>query len=169
MTESDITRADDLSPDALGRALADIAGFLTPSGWDLPPQLFALVPTAVLAREQPDIVEPGDPSELSPVAEDPLPDTSSIESALATASWPPMVVGCALVQEITVLPPEEPEAAPADGRRARLLAGALRDGRTLALLQVRPDTDDTPAELRTHPDLAPDLRNALLLTLDERD
>ncbi|AZG48593.1 PPA1309 family protein [Gordonia insulae] len=194
-----------LSADALGSALRDIVEFVDASGWDQPPMLFALVPTASLAQTQPGLVDPEDDSELSPIAQDSvaLPDGEQsgveLERILATTSWPPTVAGAALVQEILVLPPEaEPDLdsaleamlrAPEDptaadaaarasaqahpgGRAARLVVGALRDGRSLGLLQLRPDAADDPRvgiELLTHPDLGTDLRLALAQTLDDPD
>lgn len=194
-----------LSPDALGSALRDVVEFVDAAGWDQPPVLFALVPTSVLAQTQPDLVDEYDTSELSPIAQEPLPtsdsgpdadqaiQTAEIEHILATTSWPDAVAGCALVQEIIVLPPEaesdlddafepllaDPDAADAaarstaiahpGSRAARLIAGALRDGRTLSLLQLRPadgDDNDGHIELLSHPDLAPNLVEALAATLD---
>ncbi len=192
-----------LSPDALGSALRDVVEFVDAGGWDQPPTLFALVPTGVLAETQPDLVDEYDSSELSPIAQEPLltsesgPNadqeiqTAELEHILATTSWPEAVAGCALVQEIIVLPPEaesdlddafepllaDPDAADAaartaaishpGSRAARLVAGALRDGRSLSLLQLRPDdaVDDDSIELLSHPDLAPNLVAALAATL----
>ncbi|GAA1480749.1 PPA1309 family protein [Gordonia sinesedis] len=119
-----------------------------------------------------------------------------LESFLATLSWPDGVAGAALVTEILVLPPNaetdldtafepllaDPDAGAAaarsvarshpDARTARLAVGALRDGPRLALMYLRPD-DSTegeatavPAELLTHPDMAPNLQEALAATFD---
>ncbi|MFW0787992.1 PPA1309 family protein [Gordonia sp. CPCC 206044] len=188
-----------VSPDALGTALREIVEFVDQDGWDRPPMLFALVPTATLAQRRPDLVDADDDSVLTPVAQEPLADgTVEVERVLATTSWPPMVAGAALIQEIVVLPPEaeadfgsaagsshggpshaEPDAAGAaarkaarahpGGRSARLAVGALRDGRSLAVLHIRPEDPDTdaPIELRTRADLATELRAALLQTFDD--
>lgn len=201
------------SPDHLGRALRDALTHVAADGWGRPPTLFALVPTAVLAEMQPGLVDPDDESPLSPVAQDPLDvgdadePYARLESFLATVSWPPAVAGAALVTEILVLPPDaegdldtafepllaDPEAAAAaardvarahpGARTARLAVGALRGGRQLSLMYLRPDvgaagTDGAstdadvdaetavPAELLTHPDLAPNLQAALAATLE---
>ncbi|WP_454195676.1 PPA1309 family protein [Nocardia sp. Marseille-Q1738] len=117
----------------------------------------------------------------------------ALDEFLATTSWPPAVEGCVLVQEIVVLPPDaestlddalapllaDHEAADAaaraaaeahPGRReARLFAAVLRDGASLCLLQLRPeeDADDFgDLDLRTYPNLAPNLVEALRHTLD---
>ena len=188
----------DTPPDALGGALRDVAQYIDAGGWNQPPALFALVPTRVLAASRPDLVDPDDDSELSPIAQDPLDavtDGDQLEEFLATLSWPPAVAGCALVQEIVVVPPEaeaeidsvfepllgDPAAADAaaaqaarahpGSRVARLISGALRGGHTLSLLQLRPDDDASdepsgPIELLTHPDLATTLLAALAASFD---
>lgn len=192
-----------LSSDALGRALRDVTEFVDAGGWDQPPMLFALVRTDVLARTDPDLVDEHDDSELSliaqeqlPLSDDPQTQAEELEHVLATTSWPASVAGCALVQEIIVLPPQaegdlddafapllaDPDAADAAAREtaqahpeqqpARLIVGALRDGPQLALLQLRKAEDfdeDGPSgrlELLSHPDLAPGLVEALAATLD---
>ncbi|MGV9711754.1 PPA1309 family protein [Gordonia sp. NPDC003424] len=166
-----------LSPDALGSALRDIVEFVDDAGWGQSPLLFALVPTATLAAQQPELVGPDDDSELSPIAQEPLTGIAGdedLERVLATTSWPPSVAGTAVVQEIVVLPPDtevadrdEARAHP-DGREARLAVGALRDGRTLALLHLRPMPGEVVdgIELRTASDLATGLRAALRHTLE---
>ncbi|SNY80489.1 hypothetical protein SAMN04244553_2059 [Nocardia amikacinitolerans] len=156
----------------LSRAVREVAEFTDAEGWGRPPQMFALVPTADLVAAEPgllDQIDQGD--ELTPIAQEPLPDditggSMALDEFLATTSWPPAVKGCVLVQEIVVLPPDaestlddalapllaDHEAADAaaraaaeahPGRReARLFAAVLRDGASLSLLQVRPQDDE---------------------------
>lgn len=121
-------------------------------------------------------------------------DRHAMEEYLATTSWPPSVEGCVLVQQIVVLPPAaeqsldeaiapllaDDEAADRAGRQAaaehperrdaRLFAGVLRDGTSLSLLQVRPTEDEEDPfgdlDLRTAPNLAPNLVEALKHTLE---
>ena len=184
-----------LTPDALGSALRDVATYVGADGWNQPPALFALVPTHVLAAANPGLIDAGDDSELSPVAQDPLRlDTddhhAELEQVLATTSWPDAVAGCALVLQVVVVPPEaeaaldsafepllgDPDAAEAAAREvarthpgsrvARLIVGALRGGTQLVLMQLKPETgDEDSQELLTHPDLAPNLVAALASTL----
>src|SRR6266702_2578446 len=172
---------------ALYRCIREVAEFADAEGWDRPPQIFALVPTADLVAAEPGLQDQlDDGAELTPIA---------LEEFLATTSWPEAVRGCVLVQEIVVLPPDaeqtlddaiEPLLADRDaadraardaaithpGRRdARLFAGVLRDGVSLSLLQIRPEDDeDDPfgndIDLRTAPNLAPNLLQALAHTLE---
>ncbi|WP_024799717.1 PPA1309 family protein [Nocardia sp. BMG51109] len=185
---------------ALFRCIREVAEYADGEGWDRPPQLFALVPTADLVAAEPSLEDQlGDGAELTPIAQEPLPDTvredpMALEEFLATTSWSPAVAGCVLVQQIVVLPPDAEQtlddaivplladrdaadraaryaAVTHPGRRdARLFAGVLRDGVSLCLLQVRPDeADEDPfgdLDLRTTPNLAPSLVEALHHTLE---
>ena len=113
---------------------------------------------------------------LTPVEQDALPD-GPLDEVLAGIGWPDEVVGCALAQEIVVLPPEA-EADLDDGadvagraaqhpqrREARLTVGVLRDGTSAALLRLRATGPDEDDDLLTGPELAPNLVAALLATL----
>lgn len=105
-----------LSPSALSVCVREVVAFVDAAGWDQPPQLFALVPTAELAAAEPGIADQLDgAAELTPVAQDALPgaesgdaggQTPALDAALAAISWPDGVAGCALVHEILILPPE---------------------------------------------------------------
>jgi hypothetical protein len=185
---------------ALYRCIREVAEFADAEGWDRPPQMFALVPTADLVAAEPGLQDQlDDGAELTPIAQEPFPDDVTGELALdeflATTSWPEAVRGCVLVQQIVVLPPDAEQSlddaiAPlladreaADraardaaithpGRRdARLFAGVLREGVSLCLLQIRPEEDEedpfgNDIDLRTAPNLAPNLVQALAHTLE---
>ena len=186
-----------LSSDALGIAVREVVEFVDANGWGQPATLFALVPTAVVAQTQPDLADALEGTELTLIEQDPLPVSvdsglTELEYVLGTTSWPSSVAGCALVQEIIVLPPEaetdldealvpllaDPDAADSAARQAaeehpesttgRLVAAVLRDGQSLSLLQLQPPAgtdDDGPIELLAHPELAPNLLAALATTL----
>lgn len=183
---------------ALYRCIRDVAEFADTEGWDQPPQLFALVPTADLVAAEPTLEDQlDDGAALTPIAQEPLPDDLSgdsmaLDEFLATTSWPPAVEGVVLVQQIVVLPPNaehtldeaiapllaDRDAADRAGRDAaqthperrdaRLYAGVLRDGVSLCLLQLRPEEDEAfpDLDLRTAPNLAPNLIEALRHTLE---
>lgn len=184
----------------LARSVHEVAEFVDAEGWGRAPQMFALVRTADLVAAEPALLDQVDATdELTPVAQDPLPDsvadgTMPLDEFLATTSWPPAVAGCVLVQEIVVLPPDaedalddaltpllaDADAADAAGRAAahahperrdaRLFAAALRNGNSLCLLQLRPEDEADEADaldLRTYPNLAPNLVEALRHTLEE--
>jgi hypothetical protein len=165
----------------LSAVAREVEDFVATAGWDQPPQLFALVPTAELVERQPDLAGQVDQAALlTPVAQDALP-SEDLADALAGIMWPDTVHGCALAQEIVVLPPEAESTLPTGDttsdsdtmrriaashpqrREARLVAAVLRDGTAACVLRLRgEDGDDDIVE---HPELAPNLTGALLATL----
>jgi len=169
---------------------AEIEAYVGQAGWDLAPALFALVPTRVLAADP--AAAPllgseaaGGPDEiaaesLTPVAQEDLPD-GPLDEVLAQIGWPAEVHGCALSQEIVLLPPSAEadltdlaSAAATDAalahpnrREARLVVAVLRDGRSASLLRLRDSAGGGDDDLLTGPDLAPNLVAALRATFDD--
>lgn len=165
----------------LSAVAREVEDFVSTAGWDQPPQLFALVPTAELVQAQPELAAQVDAGAfLTPVAQDALP-SEDLADALAGIMWPEAVHGCAVAQEIVVLPPEAEDTLPAgeetgdadvlqriaaehpQRREARLVAAVLRDGTAACVLRLR--SPDGPDEIVEHPELAPNLTDALLATL----
>jgi hypothetical protein len=160
-------------------ALAEIETHLHAAGWDRPPALFALVRAARFLADDPETGRrlgldrvPGDT--LTPIEQERLPE-GALDEVLAGIAWPAAVDGCALSQEIVLLPPSAEDGLTAeeaagraaghpDRREARLVVGALRDGTTAAVLRLRA-ADGAADDLLTGPDLAPNLAAALLATL----
>lgn len=103
------------SPVTLPQVIREVEEFAAAAGWDQPPQLFALVATAELLARQPELGDQVDATcDLTPVAQEPLPDADLAE-VLAGIVWPATVSGCAVVQEIVVLPPEAEAELGIDG------------------------------------------------------
>lgn len=165
----------------LQETLVEIERHVAGSGWDQRPQLFALARTADLMQSEPEFAAQlgldADrmPAEaLTPVEQDPLPD-GPLDESLAQVGWPREVAGCALVQEVVMLPPEVEEAMPRHAdvvdwavehpqrREARLAVAVLRDGTRACTVRMRGAEED---ELLVGPDLAPALADALAATLD---
>ena len=166
----------------------EVEEFVAAAGWDQPAQLFALVPTEELLRQEPDLAGQLDAaSPLTPIAQDELPD-GDLAEALGRLAWPEAVVGCAVAQEIIVLPPsaeaELPDGEATDVERlrqaaadhpdrteARLVAAVLRDGPAACVMRLRgyavaaDDSGEAVDEVIEHPDLAPNLLEALRATL----
>ncbi len=155
--------------------------YVAAAGWDQPPRLFALVRTARLLDQEPQLlaqVGQGDEGSLTAIEQEDLPDTSSLESLLAQLAWPREVDGVALAVERLVVPPEAERDLPQDPAQAaqalaehpdrkdvRLLVAVLRDGESACLLRQRDhDTDDKVA---SGPDIAPGLVQALSATLQD--
>ncbi|HEX6352966.1 PPA1309 family protein [Actinophytocola sp.] len=165
----------------LSAVAREVEDFVSTAGWDQPPQLFALVPTADLVEAQPDLAAQVDAGALlTPVAQEALPN-EDLADALAGIMWPEAVQGCAIAQEIVVLPPDAEDTLP-DGettgdadvlrriaaehpqrREARLVAAVLRDGTAACVLRIRGTNGED--EVVEHPELAPNLTTALLATL----
>ena len=164
----------------LTETLVEIERHVATAGWDQPPQIFALARTSDLVASEPDFasslgLEPEQlPAEaLTPVEQDPLPE-GPVDESLRSIGWPAEVLGCALVQEVVLLPPEVEAAMPRhadvvdwaadhpDRREARLAVAVLRDGTRACAVRLR-GTDEE--ELLVGDDLAPNLTEALLATL----
>ena len=162
--------------DFLDSVAAEIEAHVAHGGWDQRPALFALVRADQLAADEPDtaarlgLADGG--ATITPIEQEPLPD-GPLDDTLARIAWPASVAGCALTQEIVILPPSvgDPGALSAeqagehpDRREARLVVAVLRDGSSAAVLRLRASGDGAE-ELLTGPELAPNLVAALLATL----
>jgi hypothetical protein len=165
------------APELLAATAAEIEDHVGRSGWDRPPALFALVSAGQLATDEPHAAERlglSDPHALAPIEQEALPD-GPLDETLARIAWPDGVAGCALSQEIVLLPPSaegdidtgapaETAAAHPDRREARIVAAVLRDGSSAVVLRLRSTEVDATDDLLTGPDLAPNLVQALLDT-----
>jgi hypothetical protein len=182
-----VTSSDPSSPlvplGPLDAVTAEIESHLASAGWDQPPALFALVPTRTVAAdpEGARLLGVGADEEIpvdamTPIAQDALPD-KPLDEALGGIEWPDTVGGCAVSQEILILPPgaedelseTEPIAEAAvhpDRREARLVVSVTRDGRTSSVLRIRSQSSGEPDDIAFAGDLAPNLTLALRATLE---
>ncbi len=165
----------------LANVVVEIEAHAQSAGWDRAARVYALVPTDELLAREPalgaqlgiDVTTAA--GTLTPI-EDELGADASLEQALPRIAWPREVVGCAVVVERLVLPPDAEEALPESGsavrdfaaahpRRAevRIAAGVLRDGRQHCVLRVR----SHDGALVQGPDLVPGLIGLLQDTLDD--
>jgi hypothetical protein len=166
-------------------AAAEIEAHVAQAGWDQRPTLFALVSAAQFAADEPDTaarlgLDSAVGEALTPIEQEELPE-GELDVALAQIAWPPSVAGCALSQEIVILPPSvQDELGDLDAldsvsaaarhpqrREARLVVAVLRDGSSAAMLRLRGIDGSADDELLTGPDLAPNLVAALLATLSD--
>lgn len=161
----------------LEAATAEIEAHVAAAGWDRRPVLFALITAARLQADEPQTARrlglheaPAD--SLVPIEQDPLPD-QPLDEALGHISWPDAVAGCALAQEIVILPPSAEQdasdaqtaAAHPERREARLVVAVLRTKRNAAaVLRLRGRDGAEDSELLTGADLAPNLVDALRAT-----
>ena len=163
---------------ALETAALEVEQHVAADGWDAPPRLFALVPTAELLAAEPALsVQLGDaaPEALTPVEQEDLPAGEGLDALLAGIAWPDEVIGAALVAERLMLPPEAEAAMPEDEEDAlawlaahperqevRLAVGVLRDGSRASVVRLRAHDDDL--DVLVGPDLVPGLADALVGT-----
>lgn len=165
----------------LASAAAEIETHVGQSGWDGRPCLFALVRAAQFAADDPQTasrlgLDQAVGDALTPIEQEDLPD-GPLDDVLAQIAWPESVAGCALSQEILLLPPGADAQLPDDAtalasavehperREARLVVAVLRDGSSAAVLRLR-GVDGGDDDLLTGPDIAPNLADALLATLN---
>jgi hypothetical protein len=174
-----------MAPSELAGVAAEIEAHVAETGWDRGPTLFALVTAGQFAQDEPETADrlglsaaEAAPSEvLIPIEQEALPD-GDLDEVLAQIAWPATVTGCALSQEILILPPSAQDAVASaertgsvevaashpERREARLVVAVLRDGSTAAMLRLR-GTDGGADDVLTGAELAPNLAAALLSTL----
>jgi hypothetical protein len=158
----------------LTRAVLEIDSHVSQLGWDRPAMLFALVDTAQLRAEEPDLAErigltddtaeaeeptggretaagpdAGTPGgSLTPVEQDELPDGIPLDEFLATLAWPNAVAGCALTVERLMLPASAETTVPDELRAADNEADAAALARWVAEHPERREVRMTVAVLR---------------------
>ncbi|MEU3819411.1 PPA1309 family protein [Streptomyces sp. NPDC030392] len=169
----------------LTRAVLEIDEYASGLGWDQPARLFALVDTARLRADEPDLAaqlgldsdEAAAP--LTPIEQDELPSGAPLDEFLATVAWPDAVTGCALTVERLMLPPSAEGSVPdgldeaglarwvaahPDRQEVRMTVAVLRDGARESAIRLR--AKDSPTEVLTGSDLVPGLAEALSATFE---
>jgi hypothetical protein len=170
----------------LTRAVLEIDEYTAGLGWDQPARLFALVDSARLRADEPELAAQlglGDGEEaapLTPVEQDEIPADTPLDEFLGTIAWPDAVAGCALAVERLMLPPSAEAQMPGDldetalaawvadhpeRQEVRMTVAVLRDGTRESALRLR-DKDST-ADVLTGRDLVPGLAEALSATFAE--
>lgn len=171
---------------ALAAAVLELEGHAADAGWGQPARLYALVDTALLVQQAPELAaqtgldEASAAGSLTAVEQDELPGGDEFERAVAEVAWPPQVAGCAATLERLVLPPEVDAEIPVDAAAAeefarshplrqevRMTVGVTRAGASYCALRLRSHDDDTSVVGGT--DLVPGLVALLSTTLDEED
>ncbi|WP_236240047.1 PPA1309 family protein [Streptomyces sp. CC228A] len=169
----------------LTRAVLEIDEYASGLGWDQPARLFALVDTALMRAQEPELAAQlgldGDEAAapLTPIEQDELPAGAPLDEFLATIAWPDAVVGCALTVERLMLPPSAEGSVPdaldeaalarwvaehPERREVRMTVAVLRDGARESALRLR--EKDSPTEVLTGTDLVPNLADALAATFE---
>lgn len=147
------------------------------AGWDGPVRVFALVETVPAATSDPQfaaqLLEPElsvlPDGHLTPVEQQELPESDTLEELLARLAWPETVNGVACVVERVILAsddgatvdPQEALTSP-QRRDVRIAAGVLRSGESWCVLRLK-DNDD-PAMRLQGADVVPGLVEQLRAT-----
>jgi hypothetical protein len=172
---------DPLPSTPLRLVTLEVESHVATDGWDQPPRLYAIVPTAQLVEREPALAaQLSAQLELQPdgftsIEQDGLPPDRLLEEVLAEIEWPDAVAGCVAVVERVMLPPEAEDALPddpaelmafasehPDRREVRLVAAVTRAGERHSAVRAR-EPDDAP--LLEGPDLVPGLLDHLTRTL----
>ena len=179
-----MTRASQPVTDPLSIAALDTERHVGSAGWDQPPRLFALVPTAELLTREPQLAAGLTVSDqiegaLTAIEQEDLPETDSIESLLGQIAWPDTVARLRHRRRAPRRPtggrarpplatttrrwpssPGTPTVATSGCSRP-----STRDGSSICLLRQREhDSDDRVA---TGSDIAPGLVAALRATFTD--
>ncbi|MBC3984150.1 hypothetical protein H8N01_16630 [Streptomyces sp. AC536] len=182
----DSTPAPPMAASPLTRAVLELDEYAAGLGWDQPARLFALVDTARLRADEPQLAAQlgleadGPAGSLTPIEQDELPVGAALDEFLATIAWPDAVAGCALVVERLMLPATSETSVPEGlderqlaswvakqpGRQeVRMTVAVLRDGARESALRLR--EKDSPTEVLTGADLVPGLAEALAATFED--
>ena len=172
---------DPLPSTPLRLVTLEVEAHVAADGWDQPPRLYALVPTAQLVEHEPALAASlsaqleAQPDGFTSIEQDGLPPDQSFEALLDEIEWPDAVAGCVAVVERVMLPPEAEGELPDDEdalmtfvsehperREVRLIAAVTRDGERHSAVRAR-DPHDSP--MLEGPDLVPGLLDHLTKTL----
>ncbi|MFJ5551938.1 PPA1309 family protein [Streptomyces sp. NPDC093225] len=181
------TSGTPMAASPLTRAVLEIDEYAATLGWDQPARLFALVDTAKLRAQEPQLAAQlgldgtdSGAATLTPVEQDEVPAGTPLDEFLGTIAWPDAVAGCALAVERQMLPPSAEAAVPQgmsekqlaawvakhpDRQEVRMTVAVLRDGARESAVRLR--EKDSASEVLTGADLVPGLAEALAATFVE--
>jgi hypothetical protein len=182
---SNVSSSTPMAASPLTRAVLEIDEYAAGLGWDQPARLFALVDTARMRADEPELaaqlgLDDGDASApLTPIEQDEIPAGTALDEFLATIAWPGAVAGCAMTVERLMLPPSAEASVPdgldeaaladwvaahPDRQEVRMTVAVLRDGARESALRLR--EKDSSTEVLTGSGLVPGLAEALSATFE---
>lgn len=149
----------------LAETIRELDQHVADGGWDQAARLFAIVLTADLATDHPELVSDGKAEQFMFVEQDAPIDNENLIGSLEQISWPAEITGAALAIErlISMQPDEEVEVdAESQTQEIRIIALVMRDGTNLNAIRQRSYDDETNVAVAS--DLVPALNKALLQT-----
>lgn len=135
------------------------------AGWDQQARLFAIVPTADLALDHPELISGETAGQFMFVEQDAPLDNENLIASLEQITWPAEISGAAIAIErlISMQPDEDidPDES-SQTQELRIIALVMRDGTNVNAIRQR--LFDDKNDVAVSSDLVPALNKALLQT-----
>jgi len=134
-------------------------------GWDQSARLFAIVPTADLATDHPELVSAENSGQFMFVEQEAPLDNENVIGSLEQISWPAEITGAAIAIErlISMQPDDEVDLeSDSQTQELRIIALVMRDGTNINAIRQRSFDDGTDVAVAS--DLVPAINKALLQT-----
>ena len=135
------------------------------NGWDQAARLFAIVPTADLATDHPELVSADNAGQFMFVEQDAEIDNENLIGSLEQISWPQQITGAAIAIERLISMQPDDEIDPdieSQTQELRIIALVMRDGSNMNAIRQR--SFDDVNDVAVASDLVPALNAALLQT-----
>ena len=168
MCKADIgcVRIESMSNDSvLADTVRELDQHVADSGWDQAARLFAIVPTADLAADHPELVSADSAGQFMFVEQDAEIDNENLISSLEQISWPQQISGAAIAIErlISMQPDDEIDHdIESQTQELRIISLVMRDGSNMNAIRQR--SFDDVNDVAVASDLVPALNAALLQT-----
>lgn len=149
----------------LAETVRELDQHVAEGGWDQAARLFAIVLTADLATDHPELVSDSKAGQFMFVEQDAPIDNENLIGSLEQISWPAEITGAALAIErlISMQPDQEIDAdTESQTQELRIIALVMRDGTNINAIRQRLHDDETNVAVAS--DLVPALNKALLQT-----
>lgn len=149
----------------LADTVRELEAHVAASGWDQSARLFAIVPTADLATDHPELVSEENYGQYMFVEQEAPLDNENLIGSLEQITWPDQITGAALaIERLFSMQPDD-EIDPEENsptQELRIIALVMREGANMNAIRQR--THDDAKDVAVASDLVPALNKALLQT-----
>ena len=149
----------------LAETVRELDQHVADAGWDQQARLFAIVPTADLVLDHPELISGENTGQFMFVEQDAPLDNENLIASLEQISWPAEILGAAIaIERLISMQPDE-EIDPDEitkTQELRIIALVMRDGTNVNAIRQR--THDDVNDVAVSSDLVPALNAALLQT-----
>lgn len=135
------------------------------AGWDQQARLFAIVPTADLALDHPELISGETAGQFMFVEQDAPLDNENLIASLEQITWPAEISGAAIaIERLISMQPDEDidQDEMSQTQELRIIALVMRDGTNVNAIRQR--LFDDKNDVAVSSDLVPALNKALLQT-----